>query len=48
MPRVTVYGQTITCDQGANLRRVLLKHDISLYNGASKFSYQLSVISDQF
>ena len=36
MPRVTVYGQTITCDQGANLRRVLLKHDISLYNGASK------------
>jgi ferredoxin len=36
MPRITVYGQTITCDQGANLRRVLLKHDISVYNGGSK------------
>ncbi len=48
MPRITVYGQTITCDRGANLRRILLKHDISLYNGGSKFSYQLSVISFEF
>jgi hypothetical protein len=47
MPRITVYSQTITCDRGENLRRVLLKHDISLYNGGSKFSYQLSVISYQ-
>jgi ferredoxin len=36
MPRITVYGQTITCDRGENLRRLLLKHDISLYNGGSK------------
>jgi ferredoxin len=36
MPTITVSGQTITCDRGANLRRVLLKHDISLYNGGSQ------------
>jgi ferredoxin len=37
MPRITVHGQTITCDRGANLRRVLLKHDIALYNDGSQW-----------
>ncbi|MDJ0714613.1 MAG: 2Fe-2S iron-sulfur cluster-binding protein [Prochloraceae cyanobacterium] len=33
MPKVTAQGKTITCDRGANLRKVLLKHGIELYNG---------------
>jgi ferredoxin len=36
MPTITVLGKTITCDRGANLRTVLLKHDIPLYNGGSR------------
>jgi ferredoxin len=36
MPIVTVQGKTITCGDGANLRKVLLKHDINLHNGQSK------------
>ena len=36
MPTVTVQGKTFTCDQNANLRKVLLKHDIILHNGKSK------------
>ena len=36
MPIVTVQGKTFTCDQNANLRKVLLKHDITLHNGKSK------------
>ncbi len=36
MPTITVQGKTITCDRGANLRRVLLKHNIDLYNGNAK------------
>ena len=36
MPTVTVQGKTFTCEPGANLRKVLLKHDINLYNGQSK------------
>ena len=36
MPTVTVQGKTLTCDKGANLRKVLLKHDINLHNGQSK------------
>ncbi|HEY9769030.1 MAG TPA: hypothetical protein V6C71_11140 [Coleofasciculaceae cyanobacterium] len=35
MPTVTVRGNTFTCEFGANLRRVLLKHKIKLYNGKS-------------
>ncbi|MEG3437361.1 2Fe-2S iron-sulfur cluster-binding protein [Pannus brasiliensis CCIBt3594] len=35
MPTITVRGTSIACDRGENLRRVLLKHDISLYNGGS-------------
>jgi ferredoxin len=36
MPTVTVQGKTIICDHGANLRKVLLKHKIDLYNGTSR------------
>ena len=36
MPTVTVQGKTFTCEPGANLRKVLLKHDINLHNGRSK------------
>ncbi len=36
MPTITVQGKIITCDRGENLRRVLLKHNIDLYNGQSK------------
>ena len=36
MPTVTVQGKTLTCDPDANLRKVLLKHEIILHNGKSK------------
>ncbi|MEM8722253.1 MAG: 2Fe-2S iron-sulfur cluster-binding protein [Cyanobacteria bacterium P01_G01_bin.39] len=36
MPTVTVQGKTLICEDGANLRKVLLKHDINLHNGQSK------------
>ena len=36
MPIVTVQGKTFTCEREANLRRVLLQHDINLHNGKSK------------
>ncbi len=36
MPMVTVQGKTLTCENGANLRKVLLRHDINLHNGQSK------------
>ncbi|MEM6380120.1 MAG: 2Fe-2S iron-sulfur cluster-binding protein [Bacteroidota bacterium] len=35
MPKITFKGKTITCVQGANLRKVLLKHHLSPHNGAS-------------
>jgi hypothetical protein len=41
MPTVTVQGKTLTCEDGANLRKVLLTHDINLHNGTT------SVISNQ-
>lgn len=36
MPSVKVLGKTIDCKPGDNLRQVLLKHDIPLYNGKAK------------
>lgn len=36
MPIITVQGKTLTCEIGANLRKVLLKHEINLHNGQSK------------
>lgn len=36
MPKVTAQGKTFECQPGDNLRRVLLKHDIDLYNGNAK------------
>gem|GEM_PF-3300016 len=32
MPTVTVQGKTFTCSKNANLRKVLLKHEITLHN----------------
>ena len=36
MPKVKVHGKTLSCEAGANLRKVLLQHKIALYNGNSK------------
>lgn len=36
MPKVTAQGKTFECESGSNLRKVLLKHNIELYNGNSK------------
>lgn len=36
MFNITAQGKSITCHQGENLRRVLLKHNIDLYNGQAK------------
>jgi ferredoxin len=36
MPTVSFQGKTITCQIGANLRKVLLDHDLNLYNGQAK------------
>jgi len=36
MPKVTAQGKTFECEQGSNLRKVLLANGIDLYNGKSK------------
>ena len=36
MPKVTARGKTFECESNSNLRQVLLKHKIELYNGNSK------------
>ncbi len=36
MPQVMAQGKTFTCDQGANLRKVLLENNIDLYNGNAR------------
>ncbi|MEB3829353.1 2Fe-2S iron-sulfur cluster-binding protein [Phormidium sp. CCY1219] len=36
MPTIQALGKTIECDQGANLRQVLLNAGIELYNGKAK------------
>ena len=33
MPQINVYGKTITCKAGANLRQVLLSHQVPVHNG---------------
>ena len=35
MPTVTIQGKSFTCETGANLRKILLKHKIALHNGNS-------------
>lgn len=37
MPKIHIQGRTLTCESGANLRQVLLKEGIELYNGNAKF-----------
>ncbi|NES85233.1 MAG: (2Fe-2S)-binding protein [Moorea sp. SIO2B7] len=36
MPTITAQGKNIKCDRGANLRKLLLQHEIALYNGNAK------------
>ncbi|MCT7950602.1 (2Fe-2S)-binding protein [Ancylothrix sp. C2] len=36
MPKITAQGKTFECAEGANLRQVLLKNGIDLYNGGAK------------
>ena len=36
MVKVLAQGKTITCDRGANLRKVLLENGIDLYNGGAQ------------
>ena len=36
MPTISFSGQTIECSEGANLRRVLLKAELPLYNGIAR------------
>lgn len=36
MPKVLAQGKTIECDRGENLRKILLKSGIDLYNGGAK------------
>ena len=36
MPIVMAQGKSIDCPMGANLRQVLLEHEVALYNGGSK------------
>ncbi len=36
MVKVIAQGKTIECDRSANLRQVLLKNNVDLYNGGSK------------
>ncbi len=35
MVQVQAQGKTIVCDRGANLRKVLLKNEVSVYNDAA-------------
>jgi ferredoxin len=35
MPTIYAQGRAIACESGANLRRVLLKNEIDLYNGTA-------------
>ena len=35
MPKVTARGKTFECEKGANLRQVLLKNGIEVYNGGA-------------
>ncbi|CDN16971.1 MAG: (2Fe-2S)-binding protein [Richelia sp.] len=36
MPKVSAQGKTIECNRGSNLRKILLKNGVELYNGKSK------------
>ncbi len=33
MPKINVHNKTITCEVGANLRQVLLSHQVPVHNG---------------
>lgn len=35
MPTVQAQGKTLICESGANLRQLLLQHEVELHNGAA-------------
>ena len=37
MPTITAQGKTFDCQQGANLRRALLDHDVDLYSPKANY-----------
>ena len=37
MPVIDYHGTKIVCEKGANLRHVLIEHDLHPHNGNSKF-----------
>ena len=37
MPTIQFQGKTITCETGENLRKVLLREEMELYNGNAKY-----------
>jgi ferredoxin len=36
MPTIRIFNREVYCDRGDNLRMVLLKNQVDLYNGAAK------------
>jgi len=43
MPKVLAQGKTIECEQGGNLRKILLQNGIDLYNDGTKIINCLSI-----
>lgn len=37
MPQIRINGKTLYCDAGANLREVLIKHDMHPHNGSARY-----------
>jgi len=37
LPKINVRNKTITCEAGANLRQVLLSHQVPVHNGNAAF-----------
>jgi len=37
MPKIIIQGKELTCEKGENLRQVLLRNGINLYNGKAKY-----------
>ena len=37
MPSIQFQGKTITCEAGENLRQVLLRENLALYNGKAEY-----------
>ncbi len=37
MPEIKINGKTLPCEKGANLREVLIKHNMSPHNGNARY-----------